>query len=223
MTAEPEPPPFDHEQDDQSLVILHRASRLRLAFTLRDGVWAHCLGVVPQARHTWIDQMGLASVLASIEAQPGASPESHPPSPSYQELQYDPVQNPEQVLLVGKFGHHHYSAVFTVREELHPESGQGELIFDVDVADRCRTPTAAPSAIYAVQPAATMAGMQEDALSFLVSATDREFFRVQPQPPAAILARPQGPGGGLLIQLAAPPDPSDGTQRLRYAFRFPIH
>jgi hypothetical protein len=214
-------PEFECFRDDRRLVLADRRFGVRLAFERWYDVWCHTLGALINPRDPLNDQGDFATALGSAEARPEAPPDSVPPSPSYQELHHDPDQDPRQVLLVGKFGPHHYSAVFALREEV-ADSGARSLLLDVDVADRCRTPAPVLACTYAVRSIAPFASLEGGAVAFgSAPSPAEEFFRIEAEPPVGLHVRPHGLGGGSLVQLTVATDPAAATHRLRYAIRLP--
>ncbi len=212
----PEPSGLEFEQDDRRLALTHRRSGLLLVFQFQGNVWTHSLGRISPSNP---DQ---ATALLAVEAPPGAAPDTMPPSPSFQELHYDPAQQPHQVLLVGKFGPHHYSAVFSINEVTRLDLENESVLLDIDIADRCQKPVPVLSSTYAARSGATLAEGHEHSVSFRFTGTDQEFFRAETAPPVAIQVQPRSRNGGALIQFTTTPDPASRTHRLRFALRFPI-
>ncbi len=120
--------PFEKSADVRRLSF----EALAVEFHSLDGRWCHAIKVHGE------------TIAHSLDIVAGAEDPERPVSPTYQELHEDEVDGAPVLLLVGKNGPHHYSAV--VRMALWDTGA----LLEFDIADRCRTPDRGPSATYRV-------------------------------------------------------------------------
>lgn len=125
------------DEDVRSIVSDH----FRLSFRWTEDRWSHTIGFGVGTENE------IPPIIFSQEA--GSDPSMGPLlSPVLQELhvQHDPG-NPGkiQALLVGKSGAHHFSAVFSVKED------DGLVVLSVEIADRCQESQDRASSTYLVE------------------------------------------------------------------------
>lgn len=120
-------------QTDDTLTV--SAPPVRLTFRWDGRRWAHGL------------DLGGGPVAASVEFEPGRDDPARAVSPAYQQASLQEEPDLARVLLVGQWGPHHGSAVFTVRDE------PGGVAVEADVAVRSRAGLLALAATYTVNRA----------------------------------------------------------------------
>ena len=188
-----------HENGDAKAIV---AGDLRLAFRWTGERWVHRLEL--QER----DQVIPRVLAASVEGDPDRDDPTRVVSPAYQQLHFQEDGRSMQALLVGQSGPHHFSAVFTLVEEIF-----GDVSIHVDVADRCRGPVEAFASTYAVNarsdeladasPIKASWNFGPDCLAFVA------------RPPAQVAVAEAG-RLATSIQALAGPDPGSATRRLLY-------
>lgn len=113
---------------------------LRIAFARKGAVWTHSL-IIPDD-----DELEIAR---AVETDPERDDPGRVVSPVYQDVQHH--QNAPGsglcLLLTGTLHKHHFSAVISLG---HDPDRPEEMMFDVDVADRCRSPVEYLAATYTV-------------------------------------------------------------------------
>jgi hypothetical protein len=141
-------------------------------------------------------------------------------NPLYQELVPHALADDQRsgicALLTGSYFDHHFSAVFSLGRD---KESTGRVVFDIDVADRCRRPVEELAATYIVNCADEPIEhnrTNERSLVWRVAAGDLELVAL---PPATILD-PGSSSEGLRVQVQALVDPHTHTQRLHYRWRW---
>lgn len=120
-------------QTDDTLTV--SAPPVRLAFHWDGLRWTHGL------------DLGAGPVAVSVEFEPGRDDPARAVSPAYQQASLQEEPGAARVLLVGQWGPHHGSAVFSVRDE------PGGVAVEADVAVRSRGGLLALAATYTVDRA----------------------------------------------------------------------
>jgi hypothetical protein len=120
------------------------------------------------------------------------------------------------VLLTGSCFDHHFSAVFSLgRDKEAPD----RVVFDIDVADRCRGPVEKLAATYVVSCADAAIETRSTAANSLVWGVAAGDLELVALPPARILD-PSSGSEGLKVQVQARIDPNTHTHRLHYRWRW---
>jgi hypothetical protein len=119
-------------------------------------------------------------------------------------------------LLTGSCFNHHFSGVFSLGWD---QDAPDRLVFDVDVADRCRGPVEKLAATYVVTGADVAIEAETATANSLIFRVGRGLLELAAAPPAIIDA-PGSSGGGIRIQIQARIDPQTHTQRLHYRWRW---
>ena len=120
-------------QTDDTLAV--SAPPVRLTFRWDGRRWSHGLNV------------GAVQVASSVEFEPGRDDPARAVSPAYQQASLQEQTGLARVLLVGQWGPHHGSAVFTVGDE------PGGVAVEADVAIRSRAGLNVLAATYTVNRA----------------------------------------------------------------------
>jgi hypothetical protein len=176
---------------------------VRLVFQWTGDRWEH-----------WLEdlnsdfEVGPRIIANTREGDPERDDPTRVVSPTYQQLQFQPEGSGWQALLVGQSGPHHFSAVFTFKEEIF-----GDTSIKIDVADRCRGPVesfastytvnARPSEIVEASPIRASWDIGPDRLTFVA------------RPPAHVVVAEAG-RLATSIQALAGVDPGSSTHRLLY-------
>jgi hypothetical protein len=141
-------------------------------------------------------------------------------NPVYQELVPHELAHDRSggvcALLTGSCLDHHFSAVFSLgRDKVAPEL----IVFDIDVADRCRGPVEKLAATYIVSCDDGAVETKSTAASSLVWGVAAGELELAALPPAKIIG-PSSSGEGMRVQVQARIDPNTHTQRLHYRWRW---
>ncbi len=115
--------------DDQ---VTFEAPPLRLVFRWDGQRWTHELGFNDR------------TVASTVEWEPEADDPTRVVSPAYQQLSTQERSEGAQALLVGQWGHHHFSGVFTVNHQ------GSEFVIEADIAVLSRSPLQAFASTYLV-------------------------------------------------------------------------
>jgi hypothetical protein len=147
-----------------------------------------------------------AVVASSIDLDADKQDPTRVVSPTYQELHVKgPVEDP-QLLLVGKSGRHHFSAVVSMA------SREGKVVLEFDVADRCRAPMVGLAATYRVD---RQAGDLREADTSRV-AWDKGGTLLLEAIGRATLVLAEAGRAAMRVQVNAPLGNVDPTHRLAY-------
>jgi hypothetical protein len=119
-------------------------------------------------------------------------------------------------LLTGSCFDHHYSAVFSLGRDTEAPD---RVVFDIDVADRCRGPVEKLAATYIVSCAEAAIESKSASASSLIWSVGPGDLELVALPPAKILG-PSSSSEGMRVQVEARIDPNTHTQRLHYQWRW---
>ena len=173
--------------------------RLRLSFVWTGDRWTHVLSI------------GERVVARPVELDPSDEHPARVVSPAYQQMNFqDGPDGSRQALLVGQSGPHHFSAVFTVRDD-----GR-ESTIEVDFADRSRSPIEILAATYTVFLASGDLIEADDRRIRWGFANTRLDFEAEP-PTTTGLA--EAGRGATRVQALAAVEPTLKTQRSVYRWR----
>jgi hypothetical protein len=123
------------------------------------------------------------------------------------------------LLLTGSCFQHHFSAVFSLyRDRVMPSS----IVFDVDLADRCRAPIKKLAATYSVnhiEGEPELIDACPRAVAWRGGPLGEGMLELLAEPPA-LVARPEPLQSSTWVQVEARIDPQTFTQRLHYRWRW---
>jgi hypothetical protein len=141
-------------------------------------------------------------------------------NPLYQELVPHELAHDQSggicALLTGSCFNHHFSAVFSLGRD---QDAPGCIVFDIDVADRCRGPVEKLAATYIVccpDLAIETTGARSSSLIWEVGGGLLELVALPP----AIIDEPTSSCEGMRIQIQARIEVHTHTQRLHYRWRW---
>lgn len=207
-------PALEVIEDDRRLVLADHRRSFQLVFERQGESWRHAMGWLILVDDYDRFRGDYSQVLASVEADPSRHDSPDVLSPTYQDLRRESRAGAEQVLLLGQYGPHRFSAVFELRFE------GGETVLDIDIADRCRKPFRALASTYAVKNVAALCAHEDRACDFVEALRQVPFFRVEAEAPADVQVRPLD-FGSTLLQVSTTPALDASTHRCRYLFRWP--
>jgi hypothetical protein len=178
------------------------ARDIRLTFEWQGDRWVHRL--IQQK----VDQSIRRILASTTEGDPDRDEPTRVVSPTYQQLQFQAEGSSWQALLVGQSGPHHFSAVFTLVEEIF-----GDVSIHVDVADRCRGQVEALASTYTVNARPDeLADASPIRASWDFGPSRLTFVA---RPPAQVVVAEAG-RLATSIQALAGDDPGSATRRLLY-------
>jgi hypothetical protein len=203
------------EQSEERWVVRDRLARTHLRFERWGEQLQHFLGddlaSLPGEEFT----RDSASLVGSCETGAGAPGKwPSPASPVYEEITHRARGDQQQLMLVGRFGSHHYSAVFTAHSE-----PLGMLI-RADVADRCPSEPSELVITYGLKSVlGTPASIEWRRAGWdAIPVASRARWSVEVEAPGRLeLVRSSAFGTTLRIRDGAMM--SDATRRCRYAWR----
>jgi hypothetical protein len=141
-------------------------------------------------------------------------------NPLYQELVPHELAHDRsrgiRALLTGSCFDHHFSAVFSLGRD---KGAQDCVVFDIDVADRCRRPVEQLAATYIVTCAKTPIEIKRTSATSLICGVGAGDLELAALPSATIL-HPSSSSAGVRVQVQARIDPKTHTQRLHYCWRW---
>jgi hypothetical protein len=177
-----------------------RSGCVRIRFQWTDDCWTHLIERL--AGDSWL--------LLAEPIHADAGPD-RVVSPTYQEVHLQPAEQGDRILAVGRWGNHHFSAVFSMN------SRGNDTILAVDVADRCRKPFDGLGCAYRVGFAP---GRLVDASPLLAvwDGTDCR-WRIETESPDRLAVAELG-RTGMSVQVQATVEPSSFTHRCRYHWVF---
>jgi hypothetical protein len=185
------------DQTEETLAL--HAGPIVLAFRFDGQRWPHSIAI------------GERLVASSVEWLPERDDPRRVVSPAYQQLSRQASGEAEQVLLLGQWGHHHFSSVFTIHEDA------GDVSIAVDVALRNRADLESFGATYLLPIGA--ACLIEAGPSAIVWAIDDSIGgRLAFETAQPVLA--EAGRSGTYVQALAPFGPEKSTHRLSYRWRW---
>lgn len=150
----------------------------------------------------------------SLESDPERDESARVVSPAYQDLHFQEVGETFQALLVGQSGPHHFSAVFSVVDEIF-----GDVSIQVDVADRCRATVEAFASTYTVNATSNeLANAGAEKVSWDFGSNRLSFVARPPAQVALAEAGRQATSVQALAGLKA--EPGSATHRLLYSWHW---
>ena len=186
------------------------ASGLQVAFARSGCLWTHSIILAIE------DGLEIAR---AVDSDPQRDQPSRVVSPAYQDVQRHEtaIAGSLCLLLTGTLFRHHFSAVVS----LGPDHGRpDEIILDIDVADRCRTPVDFLAATYTVNldsGAIADAGRQAIAWDKIGRSQCRlELIAIAP----STLVLAEAGRSATRVQVLADIKPESYTHRLRYRWRW---
>ncbi len=200
---------FELIEEADRRVLLNRSRGFVLVFDRHGESWSHHMGSLG-ADGRW--EGGSARLLASVEALPERLEVERIVSPTYQDLHVDRSKREPEVLLVGQYGPHRYSAVFSL------ECGDDVGIV-VDLADRCRQSYDNLACTYQLAERATFESGDQRRLVFGWPAPSDAWVQLEAAEPASVQARPVN-AFTTLVQVLTTPAQASATHRCRYALRW---
>lgn len=185
------------DQTEESLAF--STGTIRLAFRFESGRWPHELSV------------GGRLLASSVEWLPERDDPARVVSPAYQQLLRQTRAEGEQALLLGQWGHHHFSGVFTIGED------SGNVSIAVDVALRNRADLASFGATYLLPiGSAHLIEAGPGAIVWGLDGPARGQLCFEASHP--VLA--EAGRSGTFVQALAPLGAGNGTHRLTYRWRW---
>lgn len=159
-------------------------------------------------RERWVHEVLVdgAALACSLDVEADKQDHARVVSPTYQEAHHDETESGPRLLLVGKAGPHHFSAVVTLTEE----DGRATLAFDI--ADRCRAPLAGLAATYVLDR--TSSDLR-DADAARIAWDVGGQLRLEAKPGAS-LALGEAGRRGTRVQVHADIEDQEATRRLAY-------
>jgi hypothetical protein len=218
-----------------------RGPGVSLAFTRANGL-VHSLELLCKPGSDGGERARYGEPFVSVSPKPGCDIEPADPSrvfnPVYQELVEHEVPKDRGpglcLLLTGSCFEHHFSAVFSLyRDPVMPSS----IVFEVDLADRCRAPIKTLAATYSVdhvgqafQPDVRLQSLTYGAIPPAVSLGPSSVawrggtlgdgvLELLAEPPARVIAA-ESNQSSTSVQVEAWIDPQTFTQRLHYFWRW---
>ncbi len=187
-------------QNDDEVALV--ASPIRFAFRWDGRRWTHELGA------------GGRTLASSVEWDPERDDPTRVVSPAYQQLSQQVGPSGAQVLLVGQWGPHHCSAVFTLIE------GLTGVVVEADVAVRTRAPLHAMASTYLVHlTSSDLAAAGPSAIQWNIDSMPSGVLRFESAGPVEGPMRVGLAEAGrraTRVQASAEVDASQATQRLQY-------
>jgi hypothetical protein len=184
----------------------------------------HSLSLTYQrVRHSWTHSLSLVdgreerSVVLALESDPDRDHPTRVVSPVFQEAHRHDPEAAVGLLLTGNWFQHHFSAAVSL--SVDPVAEQG-AVFDVDVADRCRSPVEVLAATYILPP---------DSGALESAGPERIVWQVQGSSPGRLeliastgtsLAMAEAGRAATQVQILAAIEPGGFTHRLRYQWRW---
>lgn len=152
-------------------------------------------------------------VVQSVEGVdfPNSREDLPQPSPVYQEIAHQVDGDNHSFLLIGRHGHHHYSAVFALG------SDETTTTLDVDVADRCRRPSHPLTCSYAVR--SNLPEAESSRASWTLEPGGHVRIAFETRAGTALTLADHSLGKGL-VQAIAPASVDGHTTRCRYVWRW---
>jgi hypothetical protein len=202
------------EEDDR---ILLRGAGVRVTFTRSGGRWTHsaAFGEVSAG------DLHLTEVVRAIEGNPDRDDPDRVISPVYQELQRHEFAGDDVrgicLLLTGQSFQHHFSAAVSLFRE--PDSPRF-IVFDVDVADRCRAPVIFLAATYVVRLSSSeLVGAGPHEVAWVGTELGDGRLEFECDLPSS-LALDEAGRTATRVQVLAAVEPLTSTHRLRYRWRW---
>jgi hypothetical protein len=205
---------FSWDEDDDRFVL--RGPHARVVLNRTSGRWTH---------HIELDITGAATgstpLIAAIETETdvGRANPARVVSPVYQELQRHEFAGDQVrgvcLLLTGHLFQHHFSAAVSLFRD--PDDPRW-VVFDADLADRCRAPVESLAATYQVRLGSSeLAEASETAIAWSFPATCRLELRCDSP---GTLALAEAGRTASRVQVLARLHPTLYTHRLRYRWQW---
>jgi hypothetical protein len=186
------------------------ASGLRVAFVRSGCLWTHSIILALE------DGLEIAR---AVDGDPQRDQPSRVVSPAYQDVQrHDTaIAGSLCLLLTGTLLRHHFSAVVS----LGPDHGRpDEVILDIDVADRCRTPVEFVAATYTVNlDSGAIADAGRQAITWEKIGRSKCRLELIAVAPSTLVLAEAG-RSATRVQVLADIKPGSYTHRLRYRWRW---
>jgi hypothetical protein len=150
------------------LALVAREADFQLVFEHRGDRWVHYLGafldmaMLPNHDPRMRFEADHARIVSSVEDDSDRAPNDAVNSPTFQDLHHDKHGNAHRVFLIGQFAHHHFSAVFDLRE--YPN----HVELSADITDRCRDPLECVASTYCVKTVAEPQSLEGSAFHWSV-------------------------------------------------------
>jgi hypothetical protein len=184
-------------QTDDDLTV--DAPPLRLTFRWDGRRWSHALDV------------GGRVVASSVEFEPERDDPDRPVSPAYQQLTGQEEPGVARALLVGQWGPHHGSAVFSASD------GPEGVVVEADVAVRSRTPLQSLAATYlAGFTSGDLADADPGGVVWDLAGTCSGRLRFEPGGPSCRVSLAEAGRAATRVQASAELAPGAANQRLLY-------
>lgn len=154
------------------------------------------------------------NVVASCDTEAATADHARTPgSPVFEEITHRTRRDQHELMVVGRFGKHHYAGVFTARSE------PNGMLVEVDVVDRCREGHAGLVVTYRLKNVAGELAYFDRRRAAWSGLKDDGHVRwsVQVEPPGR-LRLVEISEFGTTIQIVGGDDGTDATRRCRYAW-----
>ncbi len=189
------------ESEGQCAIV---AGPLRLVFEWDRDRWSH---------RVLISEVLLAE---SLEMNPERDDPTRVVSPPYQQLSHQRSNDGVQALLVGQWGHHHCSGVFTVEEV------ESEFSIKVDVAVRTRAELNGLAATYVVfRTSSDLIDADTSGVVWGLDSPERTRLRFGVDPPGLVGLAEAG-RQATTVQASSRLVLGPSTQRLFYHWQWPV-
>lgn len=206
---------FTCKQDTDQVLL--RCAGVRVTFDRSGDRWTHHAAFGAESagdRH-------LTEVVSAVEGDPGRDAPDVVVSPVYQEVHRHEFAGDRFhgvcLLLTGQSFQHHFSAAVSLfRDPASPRY----IVYEVDVADRCRSPVSFLAATYSVRLGAIeLIGGGPHEVAWAGSTLGDGRLELECDLPSGLTLVEAGPAASR-VQVLARLEPDSSTHRLRYRWRW---
>ena len=206
---------FTCKQDEDRFLL--RCAGVRITFVRSGERWTHHAAFGAES----VGDLHLAEVVSAVEGDPDRDTPDLVVSPVYQQIQQHEFAGDKIrgicLLLTGQSFQHHFSAAVSLfRDPASPRF----VVFDVDVADRCRGPVSFLAATYMVRLGSSeLRAASAHEIAWVGSPLGDGRLELECDLPAG-LALAEAGRAATRVQVLAKIDPAASTHRLRYRWRW---